>query len=241
MLRAFALLGVVLFIPGVSFAQVSSTTAPAPPSPLVQPACANRDQQAQVVRAVSPEYPTQAIDNGLSQRIVLVLVTVNARGYVSNATVNKSSGDVFFDQSAVRAARDSIYAPAIVNCVAVTRNYIFKAVFNSRPPRFRCLQPSGPAAVLKAGIVKWPASARPTKLTTAVVKVTLDSDGYVVAATVYQSTGSPALDQSAIDAVRQSTFAPACASSLPTESTFGYEVDFDPNAPSPSPLPVPSP
>jgi len=65
---------------------------------------------------------------------VRVLVTVGPDGGVRAANISKSSGNMMSDLAALRAARASSYAPKVVNCVAVTGDYMFRAEFNPYTP-----------------------------------------------------------------------------------------------------------
>ena len=66
---------------------------------------------------------------------VLVLVTVNADGSLVDARIQQSSHNAALDQAALRAARDSDYAPKIVNCQAATGTYILRADMDRRTRR----------------------------------------------------------------------------------------------------------
>jgi TonB family protein len=94
------------------------------------PACATADEQAVVTNVATPEYPESARDLQLGPVSVLVKVTLDGRGDLQDASIQQSSGNSAIDAAAMRAARDSSYAPRIVNCVDVPGAYIFRADFN---------------------------------------------------------------------------------------------------------------
>lgn len=64
---------------------------------------------------------------------------------------------------------------------------------------------------------------------TATVAVTLDAAGRVTAASIYQSSGYPELDQAAIDAAKHSTYAPGATNCAASGGTFAVEFDYDGN------------
>jgi TonB family protein len=60
---------------------------------------------------------------------VFVEVTIDAQGRLVDTKIYRSSGNAAIDQAALRAARQSSYAPKIVDCVPVEGTYIFHADF----------------------------------------------------------------------------------------------------------------
>jgi TonB family protein len=90
------------------------------------------DREATVVRAVAPDYRVfEAIIMFMNTASIEsdVLVSIDADGKITSATVQKPSGYRQFDQETLRAARLSEYAPAITNCQAVPGTYLFRATF----------------------------------------------------------------------------------------------------------------
>lgn len=102
-----------------------ASALPATPAPL----CSNPNQDASVTDPVAPEYPDSARDMGYGSVSVLVQVTLDARGSLVDAKIAQSSGNGAFDRSALRAARESTYAPRIANCQPAAGTYIFRADF----------------------------------------------------------------------------------------------------------------
>ena len=94
-----------------------------------QPACATPNQDASVIGAISPDYPDSARDLALGQVSVLVQVTIDDKGRLLESRIYQSSNSAAIDQAALRAARQSTYAPKIENCVPVEGTYIFHADF----------------------------------------------------------------------------------------------------------------
>jgi|SRR5579884_765453 len=108
---------------------------PAPPAPTEppgtpKPACKVPYQDAQAVNAVTPEYPDSAREQGLGEVQVTVVVTISPTGQLVNATMGQGSGNMAMDQAALAAARQSTYAPKIVNCQPVEGTYNFKVTFD---------------------------------------------------------------------------------------------------------------
>ncbi len=111
------------------------TAAPAPPAPTAppgtpKPACKTPYQDATAVQAVTPDYPDQAREEGLGEVQVTVIVTIAPSGSLENAAIGQGSGNMSIDQAALSAARQSTYAPKIVNCQPVEGTYNFKVTFD---------------------------------------------------------------------------------------------------------------
>jgi TonB family protein len=60
-----------------------------------------------------------------------VEVSVGPSGNLANATIYKSSNNMAMDQAALRAARQSSYAPKLVDCEPVQGDYLFTATFQA--------------------------------------------------------------------------------------------------------------
>jgi len=118
---------------GVPSGQGSAAPAPAAPSAppgTPKPACRTPYQDATAVQAVTPDYPDQAREQGLGEVQVTVIVTISPSGSLVNATIGQGSGNMSIDQAALSAARQSTYAPKIVNCQPVEGTYNFKVTFD---------------------------------------------------------------------------------------------------------------
>jgi TonB family protein len=97
------------------------------PSP--GPSCAIPDRAPSVTRAEKPVYPASALDLGLGRVTVLVLVTVSPAGTASAAHITLSSHNMAIDYAALKAARESVYTPAVRNCEYVEGETTFEADF----------------------------------------------------------------------------------------------------------------
>lgn len=93
------------------------------------PTCSNPNQAAAVIDAISPSYPDSARDLGLGKVAVLVQVTIDAQGRLLDAKIYQSSNNAAIDLAALRAARQTTYAPRIANCTPMEGTYIFHADF----------------------------------------------------------------------------------------------------------------
>jgi protein TonB len=111
------------------------TAPPAPPAPAAppgtpKPACKTPFQDATVVQQAQPEYPDSAREQGLGEVQVAVRVTIGPSGSLVNATISQSAGNMALDQAALAAARQSTYAPKIVNCQPEQGDYLFRVTFD---------------------------------------------------------------------------------------------------------------
>lgn len=94
--------------------------------------CANPNQDAHVISAVTPTLPSSARDlHGTV--VVLIELSIGSDGAVKDATVYKSSANRAMDAEALRVARASMYAPKIVRCVQTTGSYLFRVDFRGKP------------------------------------------------------------------------------------------------------------
>ena len=93
---------------------------------VVVAACSVPNRPASVSHAATMEYdagadfPRYPID-------ILVDVSLNADGLPTRVHIIKSSGDPAADHKALRLARQSVYAPKIVNCAPTASTVLFKA------------------------------------------------------------------------------------------------------------------
>jgi TonB family protein len=99
----------------------------APPDPAL---CAVPDVPASVVKAMMPDTPLAAQQNHVSATVE-VLVSLDAEGRVTGATIQRSGLPVLNDAS-LAAARGSTYRAALHDCKPVPSTYSFKADFNAQ-------------------------------------------------------------------------------------------------------------
>jgi TonB family protein len=208
--------------------------------------CANTTINATLRNPVSPTYPDSAGNLERAAHVV-IRVTVNDDGSVGALQVVMSSGNEALDNAAMSAARASTYTSAFVNCVPVSGGYYpYRAEFNGpakaayaiaeSPP---CPNPVQDASTIKSAAPVYPASARALGLdiVSVVVEVTVSPHGTATAAKLLRSTGNPAIDQAALRAALDSTYAPRLVNCLPVTGEAMTRIDFDPRAPAPSASP----
>jgi TonB family protein len=82
------------------------------------------------VNQAQAEYPDAARDLGLGEVQVYVTVTIGPTGSLVDAKVSRSAGNMSLDQAALAAARQSTYAPKIVDCQPTTGTYNFIVTFD---------------------------------------------------------------------------------------------------------------
>ncbi|HEX8806358.1 MAG TPA: energy transducer TonB [Candidatus Aquilonibacter sp.] len=90
------------------------------------PTCAVPNRAASVVRTAMLEDPGMAEFPGWKID-VLVNVSLNAQGTLTDAHLIKSTGNRAADDEALRLARQSVYAAKIINCVPTSSTLIFHA------------------------------------------------------------------------------------------------------------------
>lgn len=84
--------------------------------------CAIAYQDATVTQAATPVYPSNARTR--HEATVNLIVTVGPDGKLQSARIAQSSGDMALDAAAMQAARDSQFAPKIVDCRPVSGQYL---------------------------------------------------------------------------------------------------------------------
>lgn len=82
--------------------------------------CATPYRDVTIAQYVQPDYPQAARELGLGRVNVVVQVTVSPTGSVLGETISQSGGNMAIDQAALAAARQTQYAPKLVNCQPVT-------------------------------------------------------------------------------------------------------------------------
>lgn len=85
-----------------------------------------------LVRAAQPEYPASKLATGENATVTLVL-TLDASGQVTDASVASSAGDDF-DQAALAAARQLVFEPAQRDGTPVAAKIPFRVQFAAPPP-----------------------------------------------------------------------------------------------------------
>jgi protein TonB len=102
----------------------TGTGSPAPP----RPACSSPDAPARTISAAPAEAPDGATDLPATADVE---VTLDAAGGITDVRIYRSTNDPLLDRAAVRAARGSTYAPALVDCRPAGGTYLFRVDFQN--------------------------------------------------------------------------------------------------------------
>ena len=86
---------------------------------------------ATVTTMVPPDFPVSALQMANGPARTEVMVSLDANGRVTAEQVIQSSGVLALDESALRAAKESKYAPRMVDCKPVAGRYLFKVTFRA--------------------------------------------------------------------------------------------------------------
>jgi len=108
--------------PGVG----DGTDLPGTPAPTPHPACSNPNEPAHTVNVVAPEQPDDA---SVLPATAQVEVTLDAAGRVLDTSIYRSTNEMALDRAALLAARQSTYAPALVDCQPTGGQYLFRVDF----------------------------------------------------------------------------------------------------------------
>jgi TonB family protein len=115
--------------------------------PVAARACPEPNREAVVARAQQPGYPQSA---KLPRRVtVQIAVTIDPSGKLVAEHVFKSSGNQAIDEAALQSASGSKYSPKLVDCQAVTADYLFRVDFD---PNSSASGPAGSYASVPADL-----------------------------------------------------------------------------------------
>lgn len=97
-------------------------------------------------------------------------------------------------------------------------------------PKPACAEPYREATMTNGVSPEYPESAKEQGLgpVTVIVKITLSPAASVEGSSVLQSSGNMAIDQAALLAARQSSYAPKLTDCKPVEGTYSFRANFDP-------------
>lgn len=95
----------------------------------------------------------------------------------------------------------------------------------SPTPKPACSAPDVPAKAVDAISPQTPPDVSATSAT-AKIRVDLDAAGAVIGASVYESTGYPQLDRAALEAARESRYAPEQKNCRDVSGSYLFTVDF---------------
>jgi TonB family protein len=107
----------------------AATPTPVPTPAVTKAACAVPNADARVISRAVPDYPETVRELGLAGT-TQVRVALSATGSVLATAIVRSSGNGQLDLAAVRAARQTSYAPEVRNCEKTPSIYYFAAEFS---------------------------------------------------------------------------------------------------------------
>jgi protein TonB len=110
-----------------------ATPAPAQPTPKPTPtpaSCARPNVPAQTVRAVEPDTPPMAQQQGVSGQ-VQVVVSLDEASHILSATV-RSSPSALLNQAALSAAKGSTFQTEVRDCKPIAASYLFTVDFSAQ-------------------------------------------------------------------------------------------------------------
>lgn len=94
------------------------------------PACSDPNAQAKTLVAIAPDSASADVAAG-SNVTAMIKVDLDENGRVLGVSVYASTGSLELDQAALRAARESTYAPETRDCRPVAGSYLFKVEFSN--------------------------------------------------------------------------------------------------------------
>lgn len=184
--------------------------------------------------AVSPDYPAELREKGVSGRVVTKLV-IDKQGLVASASPGE--GDPTLMEYALKAVKQWKFKAYTVNHhpveVATTATIDFSTeepyVRASRPPtgprKIRVSEGVAQANILRKVEPRYPELAREKRRQGDVIlKLTIDRTGRVINLSII--SGDPLLTEAAMDAVGQWTYKPYTLNGEPVEVETTVKVSF---------------
>ncbi len=195
---------------------------------------------ARLIKSERPPYPQTARRQGWEGTVVLRL-TIDAGGGVKKVTTQTSSGFPALDQSATQSVKTWRFDPARDGEFRITTVVDLPIRFDldeygikfSREepepePEPEPVKVRKPARLIKSERPDYPQEARKAGWEgTVVLRITIGSGGNVENVTIRESSGFPALDESAAQSVKTWQFTPAKVGDDPISSAVDLPVRFD--------------
>lgn len=116
--------------PGNTGTDGGASGPPAIPVEPTAPACSDPNAEAKTLIAIAPDSASGDVAAG-SNVTAMIKVDLDANGQVVGVSVYASTGSIELDQAALRAARESTYAPETRDCQPVAGSYLFKVEFSN--------------------------------------------------------------------------------------------------------------
>jgi TonB family protein len=172
-----------------------------------------------LLKTVEPVYPEDAKKEGI-EGIVILEATADLKGHVEKVTVLRSVPAL--DQAAIDAVKQWVYEPMIID--GKPKPVVFTVTVRFALDKDKKGAMKGPKLVKQVTPV-YPEDARKQGIEGAVIlELTTDAEGRVQKAKVLRSI--PALDQAAIDAVKQWVYEPMIIDGEPKPFVFTVTVKF---------------
>lgn len=187
-------------------------------------------------RRLNPaQYPSQAIETCVDGTVI-VLVDIDKNGEFSKATVERSSGQIYFDEAALEAAKHWKYNPAIEGgqpAAGKIRIPVDFPVYEGCWASVKVDVEARPeSASMKANPPKWPAAVKAEKLRgNVVLLIQVDRDGGRKNLKVGVSSGHQDIDDAALRAALQWFYRPAVLDGKPIASVLHWPVYYGQKTP----------
>ncbi len=176
-----------------------------------------------LLKAVTPQYPLKARRLGFEGTVVIE-ATTDLNGRVKKTKVLKSVP--FLDEPAVKAIRQWVYEPFVINGQA--RPIVFTATIDFSlhyGEKDKVLSEIKPPKLMTRVVPVYPPEAKKAGIEgTVILGATIDGEGKVTDVTVLESV--PGLDQAAVDALKQWVYTPVWLNNQPVIYTFTVAVKF---------------
>jgi TonB family protein len=193
-------------------------------------ACKENIKPPKLIKMVEPAYPEDAWKNGI-QGVVILEAKTDETGRVMDALVLRSIPAL--DQAAIDAAKQWIYEPLIID--GQPRKVLFTVTVRFQPGEkdiekfaqgaVKVKDQIQPPQIIKKVNPVYPEEARKTGIEGVVIlEARTDISGRVKDVMVLRSV--PALNQAAIDALKQWVYEPLVIDGKPREAVFTTTVAF---------------
>lgn len=197
-----------------------------------------------LIKKVDPVYPQEARDAGI-EGIVTLEATTDIRGRVQKVKVLNSVPEL--DQAAIDAIKQWVYEPMVINGKPIGIVFTTTCRFSlkegksgtsyeggvtgtDKKPAVRAMGNIKPPKLIKLVKPVYPEEARKAGIEGVVIlEATTDIYGQVINTKILRSI--PALDQAAIDAVKQWVYEPMIIDGEPRGVIFTVTYNFRPDEP----------
>ena len=186
---------------------------------------------------VAPVFPESARGLVKDKRMVLLRVSLDANGNLSNAIVAQSSGQSSIDASALDAVRATSYSPELHNCVAIGGEYSISETVDPNGSNATPRPTPTPACDTEAFVVhvfapEFPDSARRTlrARVTVLLQADINANGKLIGAAVYRSSGNHDIDNEGLRSVTLSEYSPKRKNCIAERGLYIFRAAFDPNS-----------